>query len=96
MLRRPKVFPVSSIGSGQPVVLDDDADKEPENDFSAVNRFIERRDFAWLLAIVAREADEEDCADDPEDDSNGEGDCCDYVVRDCGRRDGDASARELD
>ena len=66
MLSRPKVFPVSTVRRGEKIVLDDDCDEEPEDDFATVNGLVERWDMAGVLTVVAWESDEKDCSDSPE------------------------------
>jgi len=52
MLSGPEVAPVSSIRSGEPVVLDDDGDKEPEDDLASEYGVVEGWHFARYLAVV--------------------------------------------
>ena len=74
VLSGPKIAPVSSVRSREPVVLDDDGDEEPENDLTADNGVVEGWHFTRYLAVVFRKTQEENDADNPHEDTNGEGD----------------------
>ena len=54
--------------------MDQDGDEEPEDDFAAHDGAVEGGNLAGVLAIVVREAEEEDETYSPEDESDGEGD----------------------
>ena len=54
--------------------MDQDGDEEPEDDFAAHDGAVEGGDLARSLAIVIREAEEEDKTYSPKNESDGEGD----------------------
>lgn len=74
MVRTPEVTPIAAVGRAEPVVLDEDGDEEPEDDFAAGNGGVEGRDGAGGLAVVGGEPEKEDEADGPEEDGEGDGD----------------------
>ena len=59
MLCCPEIAPVSSVRGGEPVVLNEDGDEEPEDDFAPEDGFVERGNFARGGAVVGWETNEE-------------------------------------
>ena len=74
VVRTPEVAPVAAVGRAEPVVLDEDGDEEPEDDFAAGDGGVKGGDGAGGLAVVGGEAEEKDEADSPEKDGDGDGD----------------------
>jgi len=60
VLRGEEVPPVAAVGRGKEVILDEDGDEEPEDDFAACHGGVEGGDLAGGLAVVVREAEVED------------------------------------
>lgn len=58
VLRGPEVSPIAAVRRREPVILEDDGDEEPHDDLTAEQGFVEGGDFAGLLAIVVRQAEE--------------------------------------
>lgn len=75
-------LPVTTVGRGEPVVLDDDGDEEPGDELAVHEGDVETRDGLGLLAVVVGQAKEEDNADGPHDD--GDRDADDECNRDGG------------
>lgn len=76
VLRAPQVCPRAAIRRRKEEVLNDNHDEEPTNNTATEKGFVEIWNLAWGLAIVGGQRGEEDQADDPENYSNGDGDCC--------------------
>ena len=70
----PQVAPVAAIGRGEEVVLDEHRDEKPRDDFAPEQAGVERRDLAGSLAVIVRQTEEDEGADDPEEDGNGDRD----------------------
>lgn len=70
MLRGPEISPVSAIRCGQPVILQDNGDEEPEDDFPAEKGTIKGGNLARLLAVVIWKTEEEHKGDDPQEDGD--------------------------
>lgn len=94
VLRAPEILPVAAVGGAEEEVLDEDGDEEPEDDVAASDGLVERGDVARGLAVVAGEAEEQDHADGPEEDGEGDNDggvddgVCGAVGDDAGGCDG--------
>ena len=56
---REEVPPVAAVGRREPVVLQDDHDEEPEDDFAMEERAVEGGHLTGLLAVVGWETKEE-------------------------------------
>lgn len=60
VLTRPQVCPIPAVGSGEEEVLNENRDEKPENHFAADGGAVEGRDAARGLAVVVRQAEEEE------------------------------------
>ena len=72
-MRVEQVAPITTVRGGEPVILDQDGDEEPEDDFAAHYGVVEGGDLAGGLAIVVRKAEEENETYGPENESDREG-----------------------
>lgn len=94
VLCRPEVAPVAAVGGREPVVLKDDGDEEPYDNFPPEDGVVEGGDFAGCLAIVGWEAEEEGNADEPHENREGKRNVGYDVVGDYGGGERDAGATE--
>ena len=74
VLARPEVFPIASVRGAQEVILDENGNEEPDDDFAAEGGGVEGRDAAGRLAVVVGQAEEEEEADGPQAECDGHGD----------------------
>ena len=69
----PEIAPVATVRGREPVVLDEDGDEEPEDDFAASEGRVEGWDGSGGLAVIVGKTEEEDETGDPHEDGDGDG-----------------------
>ena len=67
--RAPEVTPAAPVKAREEVVLENNRDEHPEDEFAAEQGFVEVRDFARGLAVVGWEGCEEEGSDCEEEDA---------------------------